>query len=209
MCWLKVSKKLENEDPKMAEELATHFQISKYEVETLVRIPGNIISDMIDEALCMISLLAILNNKTDQTQCPNGKCDKMNLCRIQWGARNLSRAMFGDDSFFGLNQINFSLPIQFEYTDNPEIFLTTQEVRDLLSVLDSGRQTEQPNSLMNITNVEFLLNNLNDTAKISSRFLINEAKSKGISKWMKRIVKAVTTIESQNFEMAYFRGKSL
>lgn len=207
MCWLKVSRKLENEDTKMAEELASHFQISRADVETLVRIPGNVISDKIDEALGRFGLLDILNTKIDHSQCPKGKCDKMNLCRIQWGSRNISRAVFGDSSFFGLNEINFSLPIPFEYTDNPDLFLTTQEARDLLAVDEVGRQNTVPTSLMNFSNVEFLLKNINDTAKIASRLQISEAKSGGISKWMKRVVKAITTIESKNFEIAYFRGK--
>lgn len=52
MSWLKVSIKLQDHDPSMAEELATYFEIDKSVIETLVKVPGNIIADNIESALC-------------------------------------------------------------------------------------------------------------------------------------------------------------
>lgn len=208
MVWLKVSPQLEDEDTSIVEELASHFQISSSIIETLVKTPGNLIADYIQKSLGRRPSPDTLRTKIDHSQCPNKQCDKMNLCRIQWGSRNLSRAVFGDNSFFGLNEINFSLPITFEFTDKPELYLTTQEAVGLLSVNYRGYQNEHPGSLLNITNVNYLLANLNDSKLLADRFLVSEAKAAALAKWVKRMVKSVKIIEANNFELAYFRGRA-
>lgn len=130
----------------------------------------------------------------------------MELCRIQWGSRNLSRAMFGDNSIFGLNEINFSLPIVFEYTDKPELYFSTKEVNELLSVNYLGHQSILSNSLMNFTNIQFLLDNFNDTIRLSLKFKISQEKCAALTKWIKNVLKSIRIIESENYEIAFFRG---
>lgn len=151
----------------------------------------------------------MLVEKIDQTQCLGNKCQKMDLCRMQWGSRNLSRAIFGDNSFFGLNQINFSLPIAFEYTDNPEFYLTMTETKELLSVNYLGKQNDQPNSIMNYTNINYILNNINRVDLIATRLVLSEQKTYVLISWIYHVMKSVKIIQETNFEIAYFRGKSL
>jgi hypothetical protein len=130
----------------------------------------------------------------------------MELCRIQWGSRNLSRIIYGEQSSFGLKEINYSLPIAFEYTDNPELYLSFEEVKELLAVNYQGYQNGQQ-SLMNFSNIEYVLANVDDSKLIANRFQVTEAKAIQLCAWLKSIEISLSNIE-QNYEMPYFRGKS-
>lgn len=124
---------------------------------------------------------------------------------MQWGSRNLSRIMFGDHSFFGLKEINYSLPVTFEFTDKPELYLSSQEAKDLLSVNYQGYQNGQ-HSLMNISNVQYILENINETQMVAFRLQVSEAKAEQLSRWLTTIENSLKTIE-EHYQMPYFRGR--
>ena len=130
----------------------------------------------------------------------------MDYCRIQWGSKNLTKIIFGENSTFGLKEINFSLPIPFEFTENEEYFLTLQESKELLSVNYEGYQSDHKYSLMNYDNLNFLLKNLDQLNMVSYRFNISKAKSGELIKWIKRLYQSLKVIDNSNPELAYFRG---
>ena len=206
MTWLKVSAKLKNQDLNMAEMIGTHFQIDQNIVEDFVRNTGNMIADNIEVALGRCNSSAKFQTTIDPNGCSTGGCTTIDMCRMQWGSRNISRIIFGDDTFFGLQEINFSLPIPFEFTDKPDLFLTYQETRELLAVNYQGAQHSQPNSIINFTNIGFLLQNLNETNLLASRFVLSEPKAAQLAAWVKRVLNSLNVIDPDNPEISYFRG---
>lgn len=130
----------------------------------------------------------------------------MELCRIQWGSRNLSRIIFGPQSSFGLKEINFSLPIDFEMATTPDTFLSTEDGRRLLLVDYRGQHAYYaPYSLMAFNNSDYLLKHLEEPDKLAETFLLTSFQAKSLASFARRIVLSLRTIEKVP-ELGYLRG---
>ena len=67
--------------------------------------------------------------------------------------------------------MNESLPLTYEVaTDDPKTWLTDEESMRLLSKNTDGRQSGEPQSLLNFTNSKFLADNLNNASAVMKRF---------------------------------------
>lgn len=130
----------------------------------------------------------------------------MELCRIQWGSKNISRIIFGSNSSLGLKEINYSLPINFEVPTAPETFLATEEARRLLMVEYQGNQIREAQySLMNFNNSEFLLANIDNPNNIANVFNLTLPKAVNLGHFAKRLIQSLKTIDKVP-EQGFVRG---
>lgn len=150
-----------------------------------------------------------MKTKIDHSQCSNKECDTFEYCRIQWASRNLTRIIYGSDSSFGIKEINFSLPVDFEVTSNPSEFFTMEEVRKFIMFGYKGDIVNgAKDSLGLFNNSQFLLSNLNDPSLIGEKFSIPTNKASALAKFTKRIMDSISSID-KNAENGYFRGRRL
>jgi hypothetical protein len=130
----------------------------------------------------------------------------MEYCKMQWASRNLTRIIYGPDSSFGLKDINFSLPIDFEVTSDPNNFFTMKDTKDLLLFNYLGHLVNgAQNSLMNSTNTQFLITYNDNPESIAEEFGISLGKAIALANYTKRIMNSLHSIDA-NAELGYFRG---
>lgn len=130
----------------------------------------------------------------------------MEYCRIQWASRNLTRIIYGDITSFGLKEINFSLPVDFEITNDPKSYFNMNDTKELLMFNYQGHLVDNAhNSLLRFNNSQYLISNWHNPDSIAVRFSISPRQASSLASYAIRIVESLRSIDS-NAELSYFRG---
>lgn len=130
------------------------------------------------------------------------------MCKMQWGAKNLTQLIGNQEFIDGYRNMNSSVPFDYEMCgDDPAARLSYTEASRLLSKGQDGNQNYQVGSLLNLTNSKYLIENLNDFEGIKWRFGLSDiAKAKGLSAYYNHTIKTFK-LTTNSPELAFFRAR--
>lgn len=146
--------------------------------------------------------------KNLSSQCTTtGGCSDDELCMIQWGSRGVTN-LLGNESFIqGFKDLNNSFMMEFELgTGNNSLQqFSLREVQRLMSRNSDYSQSNEPTSLLNFSNANFLTSYLNKTDKLADRFKLTLDQASLLSPYYSQVLRALgrTAI---NYQISYFRG---
>ncbi len=103
--------------------------------------------------------------------------------------------------------MNGSLPLDYEMCGDEEASrLTFEESIRLLNKTTTGDMTDNPYSLLNLTNGKFLIDNLNNIQNIKVKFYLTDAKAKALADYYNRTISSLR-LASNSPELSYFRAR--
>lgn len=140
--------------------------------------------------------------------CPNSICSDLDLCVIQWGAKNVTQVIGNPEFIDGYKSMNNSIPFDFEVCgDKPEYRLSFEEAKRLLSMNENGTQNEESTSLLNFTNSKYLISNLGDFSGIMTRFKLSTIeKAQGLSAYYNHTI-STFKLNTGSPELSFYRAR--
>ena len=105
---------------------------------------------------------------------------------------NLTRMINNIETKRGYEIFNKSIPGQFEMCGLCEdsSSVTFADAKSLLKTLPNGRISNDPTSLLNFTNCQFLLENQDSVPAVSQRFKISESQAASLINYIKKLLRS-------------------
>jgi len=149
-------------------------------------------------------LISVLN---ETESCSNKmNCTSKELCQLQWGKKKLTR-LIDSRNINSYSDLNVSIPLIFEIAqEDPLTWLDLATSKRLLSMYTNGTQTNEPTSLLNFTNVQKLVNNLNNTSLIQSTFSLTVPQAIALSAYYNNSMNSMR-VASNSPQLSYFRAR--
>jgi hypothetical protein len=126
---------------------------------------------------------------------------------MQWGSKNLTKLIGRVETNIGYLAFNDSIPGVFEVCgeckDTP---FTFSQIKRLLDFWPGARQSNEPTSLLNFTNCDYLFANLNIPENIAQRFAINASQAVNLIAYTKSLFRSYEIL-SDTPSVDYFRGR--
>jgi len=125
---------------------------------------------------------------------------------MQWGAKNLTKLIGKAEYIDGYRDMNASIVVNYEFcTNDPLTQLEFPAAKRLLSMMQGGYMSAEPTSLLNFTNANYLIANLNNFVQIGGKFNLDLVKSEAMSAYYNNSMKSLS-IASNSPSLSYFRG---
>ena len=126
---------------------------------------------------------------------------------MQWGSKNLTKLIDRVETNIGYLAFNDSIPAVFEVCGEcKESPFTFSQIKRLLDFWPGAQQSNEPTSLLNFTNCDYLVANLNSPDKVAQRFAINASQAVGLIEYTKILFRSYGIL-SDSPSVDYFRGK--
>ena len=126
---------------------------------------------------------------------------------MQWGSKNLTKLIDRVETNNGYMAFNDSIPGDFEVCgDCKDTPFTFSEIKRLLDFWPVAHQSNEPTSLLNFTNCDYLLANLNSPDIVAQRFAINASQAASLIAYTKRLFRSYEIL-SDTPSIDYFRGR--
>ena len=125
---------------------------------------------------------------------------------MPWGSKNLTKLIDRVETNIGYSAFNDSIPGVFEVCgDCRDTSFSFSEIKRLLDYSRGPSQSNEPTSLLNFTNCDFLLANLNAPDKIAQRFAIGASQAASLVSYAKTLSRSYEIL-SDTPSVDYFRG---
>ena len=143
-----------------------------------------------------------------QTKLCEGKpCSDLKLCAFQWGSKAVTELIGKPLSITGYRSMNSSIPLDYEFCgDDLEARLTNEEALRLLDKTADGKMTNNAYSLLNFTNGQFLIDNLDKVDKVMAKFYLSKQKAESLIKYYNSTLNSLK-LASNSPELSYFRAR--